>query len=121
MIDFVELENQLLEKNREYEELVDIYKEQLLESVRKRNEAKKQFAVRYLEIKGNGQDKIKKITEEEAKQRAFLDTYELHAESEIAKALVDALYERIEQLKYEIDSLRSILSAYKETYERTVG
>jgi len=50
-----------------------------------------------------------------------LDTYELHAESEIAKALVDALYERIEQLKYEIDSLRSILSAYKETYERTVG
>ena len=122
MIDFVELENKLLEKNREYEELVDEYKDKLLEAVQKRNEAKKQYAIVYLEIKAGGtEDAKKKITEEKAKQKAFLETYELQAEAEIAKALVDALYERIEQLKYEIDSLRSILSAYKETYERTVG
>jgi len=45
MIDFVELENKLLEKNREYEELVDEYKDKLLEAVQKRNETKKQYAM----------------------------------------------------------------------------
>jgi len=60
----------------------------------------------------------KRLTEEEARQRAYLETYDYQVEADIAKVTADTLYEKIEQIKYEIDSLRSILSAYKETYER---
>ncbi|MGB4644537.1 MAG: hypothetical protein WBH76_01400 [Dictyoglomaceae bacterium] len=119
MVDFVELEKQLLEKNQEYENIVDEYKTAVISAIEKRNEAKKQYALKYLELRaeqdGNGK---KKLTEEEARQRAYLETYDYQVEADIAKVTADTLYEKLEQIKYEIDSLRSILSAYKETYER---
>jgi len=117
MIDFVELEKKLLEKNQEYENIVDEYKTAVINAIEKRNEAKRQYALKYLELRAE-QDGKKKLTEEEARQRAYLETYDYQVEADIAKVTADTLYEKIEQIKYEIDSLRSILSAYKETYER---
>jgi hypothetical protein len=117
MVDFIELEELIKEKNKEYENKVDEYKNVILDAVKKKNEAKRQYALKYLELRAE-QDGKKKFTEEEAKQRAYLETYDYQMEAEIAKVLADTLYEKIEQIKYEIDSLRSILSAYKETYER---
>jgi len=121
MVDFEELERLLREKNHEYEMKVDEYKNAAVEAVKKRNEAKRQYAIKFLELRAEKEGQ-KRLTEEDAKQRAFLETYDYQLEADIAKVLADTLYEKIEQLKYEIDSLRSILSAYKETYERvTIG
>ena len=122
MIDFVELENLLMEKNREYEELVDKYKEQLIKVAGLKNEAKKKYAISFLKYRAEGENGKKKNTEEEAKQLAILESFEENLKADIEKALADGMREKIEQLKMEIDSLRSILSAYKQTYERvTIG
>ncbi|HOQ51877.1 MAG TPA: hypothetical protein PK233_08625 [Candidatus Atribacteria bacterium] len=121
MVDFVELENLLMEKNREYEELVDKYKEQLIKVATLKNEAKKKYAIAFLKYRAEGENGKKKNTEEEAKQLAILDSFEESMKSDIEKALADGMAEKIEQLKMEIDSLRSILSAYKQTYERVMG
>ncbi|MDW7998454.1 MAG: hypothetical protein RMI30_03255 [Thermodesulfovibrio sp.] len=118
MMDFVEIENKIIEKNMELEDLVLKYREELLKYVELKCQYKLEYAKAYLKNKISD-NPFSKVTEEQAAQKTLIDTYSLYLQVEVSKAIVDAIYEKIQQVRLEIDSLRSILSAYKETYERT--
>lgn len=110
----IELMDKLESLRAELSSANEEYKALYLEYIEKYNTYKVEYAKKYLLNK----TEMGKATVNELESKTILDTQKEKLEADIAEAMLKTCRERIDSLKIEIDTVRSMLSYLKSEYER---
>ena len=100
--------NVLSSANEEYRRAYEVY-------IKKLNEYKLEYAKQYLLNKAN----MGKATVNEIESKTHIDVQKFKLDADIAEGMVKAAKEKLDAIKIEIDTVRSMLSYLKSEYERT--
>lgn len=96
-------------------QLNDEYKEKQIAFVQKDNTYKLEKSKQYLINKAS----MGKATINEIEAKTFIDVQNFKIDADIAEAELKATKERLDAIKIEIDTVRSMLSYLKSEFERT--
>lgn len=112
-----EINEKLLSLINELGQQNELYSKQYMEYIERYNQYKLEYAKSYLKNKAG----MGKATINEIDAKTTIETAEYKMNADIAEGLLKATKEKIEAIKIEIDTLRSILSFQKSELDRVEG
>ena len=113
----VEINEKLLSLINDLGQQNELYSRQYMTYIEKYNQYKLEYAKSYLKNKAE----MGKATINEIDAKTTIETAKYKLDADISEGLLKATKEKIEAIKIEIDTLRSILSFQKSELDRVEG